>query len=878
MATHADVNGAEELDSVTSAYETDRRILLVQQSKVACLICVFGVPAGYIMDQFLYPDNTYWFLRIRLVCNAIMIGILILLHTSVAARFSRFFGLIWVVPMVTYPSILIALTEGVASPYYIGIAMVVIGGCLLLPWTLGECLAAGAVTLATYSAGCLFNFSELLPVHDSHWRGAAINNLFFMILFLIICAAASYYSERFRRRDFRLQHELEVSYQRLAEIDKAKNHFFANISHELRTPLTLILGPLDRLRTSISERTIPEVQETLDMMHGNAMRLLSSINDLLDLIRLEEGKMETNAESVDLATLLPGLASAVTEMAALDDIRIETRYDQDQSLVVLANRSHLEKVFLNLLFNAIKFTDTGGLIQLSAARSDDAITVNVRDNGVGIPASKLSFIFDRFWQVDGAPTRSRPGTGIGLALVKEFVELHGGTIAVTSEEGAGTTFVVTLHPDTAERKSEVPAASPTQDRIQDLYQKAEMYKCRTNAHRPGGDSTPPAVSLRHKILVVEDERDMQRFLASDLEKSYTVITADDGEAGLALAEEHRPDLILTDVMLPKLDGINLCLKLKASPKLISTKIILLTARANDHAKLEALKAGADDFMTKPFSSVELKTRLANLLLNSRLERELQLQNEALEKTLEKLKATEAQLIQQERLSALGNLSAGIMHEINNPINFMLTAVHVLKQDLPETDTETREVVADIEDGLQRIRNIIADLKSFAYSNNSETKTPCKAQKVFDTTRRLLANELDNNIQLDVDINDEDMILGSENQLVQILVNLLQNAVHATTKNSVADKPRHISLTMAPDADMFVIRVRDNGQGIEKAVIDKIFDPFFTTKEAGQGTGLGLSISHTLVQKNNGEISVNSIPEEFTEFTVRLPLVLADSAA
>jgi C4-dicarboxylate-specific signal transduction histidine kinase len=268
--------------------------------------------------------------------------------------------------------------------------------------------------------------------------------------------------------------------------------------------------------------------------------------------------------------------------------------------------------------------------------------------------------------------------------------------------------------------------------------------------------------------------------------------------------------------------------------------------------------------------VELKTRLANLLLTAQLERELHAQNQVLESTLKQLRAAEAQLIQTERLSALGTLSAGIMHEINNPINFMLTAVHFLKSSVPDASSDAKDTINDIEGGLKRIRDIIADLKGFAYGGANTAKTECDPQKIVRTARRLLAHEIREDVQIEETVSPEAKLYGNENQLVQLLVNLIQNALQATVDNASKNKPCQIQIRAQPDATHFLFAIRDNGTGIAKENLSKVFDPFFTTKPVGEGMGLGLSISHTIVNQHQGEITVRSELGEFTEFTVRLP--------
>lgn len=513
------------------------------------------------------------------------------------------------------------------------------------------------ISIGIYETACVVHWALNGISGEQQGVSLLVNNSFFLVLFSIISATSSYFSEKLRFREFKLQFdldgsnkELEASYKKLEELDQAKSRFFANISHELRTPLTLIISPLGELQNDPRFTDDPALQETTEVMYNNALRLLSLINDPLDLVRLEEGRLQ---------------------------IQVDTR------------------------------------------------------NGSG----------SNRWQEDGMETRQRQGTGIGLALVKEIVEHHHGTVTVKSKKGKGTIFCVTL-PRTDERPQELVSTerSDQDGWVVSLYDEAQHAQGKLLAH-DATESDDAFDPLKHSLLIIEDEPDMRKFLKSELGKIYNISLAADGQQGLDLALEHEPDLILSDMMLPTMNGITLCQRLKARPAPLATKIILLTARADDTTKLAALQAGADDFMTKPFSTIELKTRLANILLNARLEKELQLQNTKLEETLTQLQNTEAQLIQSQKMSGLGSLTAGIMHEINNPVNFMITAVHYLKGILENPAEETVDTIKDIEDGLNRIRDIIKDLKGFAYESSPEDLKPCDPEKIWRTTKRLLAHEM-----------------------------------------------------------------------------------------------------------------------------------------
>lgn len=864
--------------SFQEAYSSYLADLWVRRTRMLCLIALASIPTGVVLDSYLYGTHVRSFIAIRAVTE-LLLGILLwFLYQPPARQHHKLLGFVWMALPIAHLSLMIGLADGIESPYYIALVLVIMGACLMLPWTFKECVGGCVMTWAMYAAACAASW--MISGHSKpDWLQQAVYNGFFMIIFPAIGLASSYAAEGFRFREFRLRFdldlkkkELETSYEKLAELDRAKSQFFANISHELRTPLTLIVSPLDQLRSAPEFEAKPKVREVLDIMYGNASRLLALINDLLDLVKLEDAKLALHRKPIDLRNLLPGLVDSMRGAAERAKLRLEAFFDEHSSLVVSADKDRMEKVFINLLFNAIKFTPAGGSVRVAGRQENGSVVVEVQDTGIGIAEDKLDQVFSRFWQEDGSSTRTRQGTGIGLALVKELVQLHDGAVTVQSQKGVGTTFTVRL-PHCAEAPA-VSEASASEDAwLKEMLQKAQRHH--EELVMPSSSPTQkPAPSrkdaLKHTLLLVEDESAMQRFLTLELQDTYNVVVASDGQAGFELAQTHQPRLILTDMMLPKMDGITLCRKLKASPTLKPTRIVLLTARADDRTKLNALEAGADDFLVKPFSMVELKTRLANLLLTAQLERELHTQNQVLESTLKQLRAAEAQLIQTERLSALGTLSAGIMHEINNPINFMLTAIHFLKSSVPDASGDARDTMSDIEGGLKRVRDIIADLKGFAYGGTNTAKAECDPERIVRTARRLLAHEIREDVQIEERVSAETKLYGNENQLVQLLVNLIQNALQATTSNASKGKPRQIQIRLQPDQTNVVLAVRDNGTGIAKENLSKVFDPFFTTKPVGEGMGLGLSISHTIVNQHQGEISVRSELGEFTEFTVRLP--------
>ena len=415
----------------------------------------------------------------------------------------------------------------------------------------------------------------------------------------------------------------------LAEIDRAKTTFFSNVSHEFRTPLTLMLAPLeDALNDQGAGALLPIHRSRLETAHRNSLRLLKLVNSLLDFARIEAGRVEAHYEPVDLAALTAELASnfqSATEKAGLA-LPIDC---PPLPQPVHVDRDMWEKIVLNLLSNAFKFTFDGEIrIALHAAPNGQAAELVVCDSGVGVPEAELPRLFERFHRVEGQQSRSFEGSGIGLALVQELVKLHGGTIRAESTVGRGTRFVVTIPFGTAHLPQDRIGTAPTRSAAStraDAYV-AEALRWLSAADRSldpaPSDRTEDLALLRRdaeaedaRILVADDNADMRAYLARLLGQRWQVETVPDGAAAFDAIRRQRPDLVLTDVMMPKLDGFGLLRRLRDDPQLRDLPVIVLSARAGEEARVEGLDAGADDYLTKPFSARELIARVnANLEL------------------------------------------------------------------------------------------------------------------------------------------------------------------------------------------------------------------------------------------------------------------------
>ncbi|MBX3274061.1 MAG: response regulator [Sandaracinaceae bacterium] len=392
---------------------------------------------------------------------------------------------------------------------------------------------------------------------------------------------------------------------RLGELDAAKTAFFDNVSHELRTPLTLILGPVD----DAIERGGALAGEPLRAVQRSGLRLRRLVNTILDFSRLEAGRLQARFEAIDLAELTAGIAGSfqsLVESAAMSLLVDCPALPQP----VYVDRAHWEKIVSNLVSNAFKFTFEGEIAVRLRAR-DAAVELVVSDTGTGIPADELDRVFERFHRIEGARGRSFEGTGIGLALVRELVELHGGSVRVESALGRGSTFTVTVPLGARHLPADrvVSPSEPASGGGVTPYVLEAAQWTRADLTGPAADDAGEVGERRERVLVVDDNADMRAYVASLLRPHWTVELAADGEAALARIRAAPPDLVLSDVMMPGVDGFALLRALRESPETRQIPVILLSARAGEEAVVESLEQGADDYLLKPFSSRELVTRV-----------------------------------------------------------------------------------------------------------------------------------------------------------------------------------------------------------------------------------------------------------------------------
>jgi signal transduction histidine kinase/ligand-binding sensor domain-containing protein/DNA-binding response OmpR family regulator len=440
-------------------------------------------------------------------------------------------------------------------------------------------------------------------IHPPWWATWWSYILYGFVSIFIFAGTTRFYLNRQR---LRTQLELEQEHaKKLEDVDKLKSNFYANISHEFRTPLMLILGPADKLISKVKDE---DNQKQVGLIKGNANRLLTLINQLLDLSRIEAGKLKLIASKGNIAQFVKGLVMEFESLAEQRDISLKMIMEREE-IVAYFDKEKLEKIIINILSNAFKFTPNGGRITVKLSEASiNQVEIVFRDSGIGIPKSELTKIFDRFYQVDGLHTREHEGTGIGLALTKELVELHKGSIFVDSVEGHWTEVKIQL-PLGREHFSDDEIIE-ADDNYKHKIDKDEGY---IRQDSEAEECMNENLLDKTIVLIVEDNPDVREYISESLNEHFHIEEAANGEQGLRKAEKCIPDLIISDIMMPKMDGYEMTRKLRQDEKTSHIPIILLTSKSDKDSKLEGLGLGADDYLTKPFDTDELLARIKNLI-------------------------------------------------------------------------------------------------------------------------------------------------------------------------------------------------------------------------------------------------------------------------
>jgi signal transduction histidine kinase len=651
----------------------------------------------------------------------------------------------------------------------------------------------------------------------------------------------------------------------LAEIDRAKTAFFSNVSHEFRTPLTLMLGPLEDSLTDAQEPLSPGQRERQQLIHRNGLRLLKLVNSLLDFSRIEAGRVQASYRPTDLSRLTVDLASAFESAMAQAGLAYTVTAPALPELVYV-DADFWEKIVLNLISNAFKFTLQGGVeVQLTPLAG--RVRLTVRDTGTGIPEAEMPRLFERFHRVETTRGRTYEGTGIGLALVQELVKLQGGSLQVESVEGQGSAFHVELplgHAHLDPARLDTREKQPDSISLSSAFSEEALRWLPDSAPRPPSP-TPAAPSAspsaraaelplpsRPKILIADDNADMRGYIKSLLQRSSDVRTVEDGEAAHAAVLESAPDLVLSDVMMPRLDGFGLLRKLRENPQTQSVPLILLSARAGAEARIEGLQAGADDYLVKPFNAPELLARVESAV---RLARE----------------RTERERVASDRVKLEQQLIGIVSHDLRSPISAILMSTQLLLRRM-DLDEKTAKMAARIQSSAERANRLIRDLLDFTQARlggglRIERGPAALHDIVWHAVEEVKLAHPGRELLLDTD----ELPPGDwdADRLAQVVVNLLTNAV----KYSPPPSPIRIQVRKATHEA--VIEVHNGGEPISPSLLPLLFEPLqrgtHGVDKRGRSIGLGLYIVEQIVRAHGGAVRAHSTVQCGTTFSVRLPL-------
>ena len=420
-----------------------------------------------------------------------------------------------------------------------------------------------------------------------------------------------------------MQNKLQIERlerEKLEELNQSKLQFFSNVSHEFRTPLTLILGPIERLVNTNLEGTL---KKQIDFIHKNALRMLRLVNLLLDLQKFEKNEMHLKASLGDIVAFAKEVTMSFEELAQIRKITLSFT-SEIKKLDIWFDPDKLDKVLFNLLSNAVKFTPKGGSIAIGLSKSssdafapplNNFVNISVVDTGRGMKEEHLNKIFERFYQIEGSESEMQLGTGIGLHLSKILMELHKGKITVSSKEGEGTRFDIFIPMNgnylQEKQKISIETLSPVSGTIDPVHPEPLGTEMANESGKNNNKVTKS--SKRYRILIVEDDHEIRNYIKSELQESYDVIEAFDGIEGCELAQSQMPHLIISDVMMPRMDGIQFCKKIKADISTCHIPVILLTARTSIENRIEGLEMGADSYIPKPFNPRHLLVRVQKLI-------------------------------------------------------------------------------------------------------------------------------------------------------------------------------------------------------------------------------------------------------------------------
>jgi len=880
------VTGRPDAEALTAGFRNRIADLNIRGTRLAATLGGLLVPLFSIIDYIVVRRAFEPLLAVRIIVSAVCFIILYLTKFKFARKAATWLSATVIVTCGLSINLMIHVHDWIdfaesPSNYYAGLFLVVVGAAQMCTWTLKESLIIFSVVYATY----------VLPTvlcQPPASIAIYVANNFFLVSTIVIAVVGQYFNYNLQLREFLAtselagaNSELNTANERLKEMDRFKSQFFSNMTHELKTPLTLILAPTEAAMNGELGEFTAEQQEYFRRIFNNGLRLMKLINDLLDMARLEDSKLKLRVEELEIGEFARSVAGNIRPLAERKGIELVVSVPEG-AVPLWGDRDRLEQVLVNLLANAVKFTPDNGRIEVRVEENGGQVLLTVTDTGIGIPPDKLEEVFNRFSQVDGTTTRKYGGTGIGLALARELTSLHGGRIWAESDGASGTSMKVMLRKgnghfnqaildrrirsvDVAKGRREGDAGLPQWSaRIEERKEYRYLAVDDASERRIVPRRDKAAAESAARVLVVEDSKEMLQFLELQLRSYFKVYLAENGARGWELVRKLNPDLVITDYMMPEMDGRELTELIKRTRETAHIPVVMLTAKAATDDRVAGKEAGADEYLAKPFSTSELL---------------------AVARALLKARAQQADRMTEQRMDSMEVMAARLAHEIHNPLNYIKNGAgligmllqRLLKQQEGTDDPKVKKDMATVKTlleqvqvGTERISTTVEKMKEYAREGYE------KGTRGYDVDRGIEAvlkvvRPVEGTSTRRVEFTPQGVgeLQCVPQEFHEIVSNLVQNAIDATPEDGL------VRVEALRDGDDVVIRVMDNGQGMSAETIDKIFSPFFTTKEPGRGMGMGLTIVYRLIKKAGGRIDVQSEPGNGSTFIVRLPAKAAN---
>ena len=839
--------------------------------RTALFIVVVLYPLFGLLDRVIAPLPAQpQLLAARVLVTAVTLALFALVRSAAWERWHvvATAGYLWLTAAGI--TLMTAVLEGLGSPYYAGISLALTGAGLLFVWP-------PRLVVATHASVVITWVVTNLAAHGLVLVPEAWSNMAFLTAMALIAGVgqAHLFQRHFDQFEQRLRLEqatanLERTHAELQRLSEFKSRFFANMTHELRTPLSMILTPIELALEGETGPLSEPQRAAFVTMQRSAFKLLRLVNDLLDLSRLEESRLRLEVGRHDLVHQLGALVEQIQVLAQRKSITLAYRPEVEQA-VLWCDAERLERVFVNLLSNALKFTSPEGHVVVRLAPAGAGFEITVRDDGPGFPPEQAERLFERFFQVDMEGTRAHGGTGIGLALAKELVQLHGGTIGAASDGRSGATFTVWLPVGAAAAPGEEghADAEPGLDWVAGLAARRDfrLLEVEEAAERRVVERDQDEEARAWSVVVVEDSPQIVKLIHTTLRRDFKVLAAADGLKGLELVQRERPHLVVTDLMMPEIDGLELTRRLRADERTRHIPILMLTARGELEDRVKGLDTGVSAYLTKPFAPRELASAARQLVRTE-------------EQT--------ADLVLTQRMESIELVAAGLAHELNNPLNYVRNALLRVRQDAEQVVPLVRasrersledgelarlgrgadrigEMLAVADAGLKRIGGTVELMSRYGRAGYRRDLAPHDAWEALRTVVAVVRPAIGRPVEVTLELEGSGLVECVPEEFQQVLTNLVQNAIEACPEEA-----GRVTVRGRGDDRWLELAVRDNGPGIAPEVLPRLFTPFLTTKGPGKGVGLGLTIVRRVVQSLGGTIQAVNPGGGGAEFRVRVP--------